>query len=104
MFIARDCYCFIVLWIIPVAVVISVWIGVGGFLCPRSCRAIRNFTVSYALRKSLPNLASDAEDATAMTLQSVCIAPLRNIGLPHFILLPRGKWPLAVLRAFVSFM
>ena len=85
MFIARDHCCFIFLWIILVAVVLSVWIGVGGFLCPSSCRDIRKFTVSCALRNRLPNSASTAEAANAMTLHSVCIAPLRNIGLPSFI-------------------
>ena len=85
MFVARDCCCFIVLWIIPVAVVLLVWIGIGVFLCPSSCRAIRNFTVSCALRKRLPNSDYAAEAATAMTLHSVCIVPLRNIGLPSFI-------------------
>ena len=85
MFIARDHCCFIVLWIIPVAVVLSVWIGVGGCLCPSSCRAIRNFTVSCVLRKRLHNSDSAAEAATAMTLHSVCITPLINIGLPSFI-------------------
>ena len=85
MFIAQDRCCFIDLWIIPVAVVLSVWIGVGGCLCHSSCRAIRNFTVSCALRKRLPNSASAAEAATATTLHSLCIASLRNIGLPSFI-------------------
>ena len=74
---------------IPVNVVLSVWIGVGGFVCPISLRAIRNFTVSCVFKKRLHSSASAADAATPMILQNVCMAPLRTIGFPYFIFLPR---------------
>ena len=39
-----------------------------------------------------------------MILHSVCMTLLRKTVFPDFMLLPRKEFPLAVLRALVSFM
>ena len=74
---------------IPVAVVFLVWIVVGGCVFPISLREIRNFTVSCVFNKRLPSSDSAADAATPMILHNVCMAPLRTIGFPDFMLLPR---------------
>ena len=48
-----------------------------------------NFTTSCVFKKRLPSSASAADAATPMILQNVCMAPLRTIGFPYFMLFPR---------------
>ena len=66
----------------PVAVVLSVWIGVLVCVYPSSSRAIRNFTISCVFKKRLPSSASAADDVTPMIVHNGCMAPLRTVGFP----------------------
>ena len=54
----------IVLLTIPVTVVLSTWIGVGGCGCPNLCSVMRSIFASRALRNNAHNSASAADDAT----------------------------------------
>ena len=84
----------------PNAVVLSIWIGVGGCLCPISSSNCRCGMASCELIKSAASSASAADDITArMICEVVCIAPL-FVGNSSFS--DKKKWPPARLRAFVS--
>ena len=48
----------------PVTVVLSTWIGVGGCGCPNLCSVMRSIFASHALRNNAPNSAFATEDAT----------------------------------------
>ena len=62
---------------IPLAVLLSVAIGVAGCGCPISARAMRRGHASLPLWKSAPSLASAALDKTLrMMWHRTCTAPL----------------------------
>ena len=88
----------IVLLRIPVAVTLSVYIGVFGCGCPISVRVCWILTALRSLMYSALNSASTADDVTALNIcASNNMAPLSGgIGLS----LERGKCPPALLRAF----
>jgi hypothetical protein len=70
-------FCFIVPLLYPVAVVLSVSIGVGGYLCPSSSNVVRRTAPSFAFMKTAPISASAAEEITCLrTLLMIKIAPL----------------------------
>ena len=48
-----------------------------------------NFTFSCVFKRRLLSSASAADAATPMILHNVCLAPLRTIGFPDFMLLLR---------------
>lgn len=56
------------LFTIPQAVELSVWMGVGGWGCPISSRICLIYTVSLALVHSAPSSASAADDMTALMI------------------------------------
>ena len=61
----------------PLAVELSVCIGVGGCGCPISANMFLMCTASLALMKSAPNSASAAEDITALIIcATLCMLPL----------------------------
>jgi hypothetical protein len=69
-------FCFIIPLLYPVAVVLSVSIGVGGCLCPTSSNVVLMTAPSLAFIKSAPISASAAEDMTCLrTLLIIKIAP-----------------------------
>ena len=70
---------------IPVAVLLSVWIGVGGCVYPSYLRVILNFAVSFVFKKRFTTLDSAADAVTPMILHNFCMAPLRTIGFPDFM-------------------
>jgi len=82
------------------AVVLLMWIDVGGCECPSSWRVNRSILASRALRKSAPSSASAADAATSFRMtQFMCMLPLRLMGLFSFGRLPRKKYPPVQLRA-----
>jgi hypothetical protein len=69
-------FCLIVPLLYPVAVVLSVSIGVGGCLCPSSSNVVLRTAPSFVLMKTAPISASAAEDITCFrTLLTIKIAP-----------------------------
>jgi hypothetical protein len=69
-------FCFIVPLLYPVAVILSVSIGVGGCLCPNSSNFVRRTAPYFALMKTAPISASAAEGmARLRTLLIIKIAP-----------------------------
>ena len=55
----------IVRFIIPFAVLLSVWSGTGSCLCPSSSRVVMNGIASCAFMNRPPHSASDADANTA---------------------------------------
>jgi hypothetical protein len=81
-------FCFIVPLLYPVAVVLSVSIGVGGCGCPNSSNGVRRTAPSLAFIKTAPIYASAAEDITCLrTLMMIKIALLVSF-LLALLLLP----------------
>ena len=61
----------------PCAVLLSVWIAVGGCLWPNSLRRCRMGIASWALMYSAPSSASAALDMTAVSIfEMLSTAPL----------------------------
>ena len=61
----------------PSAVVLSVYIGVGGCLCPISSSVVLAGTAFLQLMKSAHSSASAADDMTALTILDIVVtAPL----------------------------
>ena len=61
----------------PSAVLLSVWIGVSGCLCPILCISFQMDTACNVLMYNLANSASDALDMTdLMMVEVLMIAPL----------------------------
>ena len=88
----------IVLFTIPTAVVLSMWIGVCGCGCPNLERASRTILASFVLRNNAPSSASAAEDATSLIMAHVtAMLPLCHIGPPSRGILPMKKYPQARL-------
>ena len=83
----------------PHAVELSTWMGVGGWGCPISWRVVRRMVASFMLVNKPAVSASDAEDTTTfITPVGVRMGPLTNVSF----LLPRKKYPPALLRTFGS--
>ena len=74
-----------VLFAMPTAVVLSMWMGVGGGGCPSSCNMIRMTSASLALRNKAPSSASAAEAVMHFKIvHDVSTAPLSRAGLPSW--------------------
>jgi hypothetical protein len=81
-------FCYIVPLLYPVAVVLSVSIGVGGCLCPNSSNVVLRTASSLAFMKTAHISASAADDITCLrTLLMIEIAPLLRF-LSFLLLLP----------------
>jgi hypothetical protein len=81
-------FCFIVPLLYHVAVVLSVSIGVGGWLCPNSSKDVLRTAPSLEFMKTAPIYASAADDITCFrTLLMIKIAPLVRF-LSVLLLLP----------------
>jgi hypothetical protein len=69
-------FCLIVTLLYPVAVVLLVSIGVGGYVCPNSSNVVQRTAPSLAFIKTAPISASAAEDMACLrTLLIIKIAP-----------------------------
>ncbi len=69
------------------------WMGVDGCGCPSSTSTSHITFVSYALRKSAPSSASEADAATSLRMvQVIWIVPLMNIGSASCGILQRKKY------------
>ena len=91
-------FLFIVLFTIPTAVVLSTWIGVGGWEWPSSWSIKGMICDSRVLMKSAPNSASAADAATSFSMVHVmAMLPLSLIFYPWHGMLPRKKYPPALL-------
>jgi hypothetical protein len=76
-------FCLIVPLLYPVAVVLSVYIGVGGCLCPSYSNVVLRTAPSFALMKTAPISAFAAEDITCFrTLLRIKMAPF--VSFCHF--------------------
>jgi accessory gene regulator protein AgrB len=72
----------------PVAVVLSVSIGVGGCLFPNSSNVVLRIAPSFAFMKTAPVSASAAEDITCLrTLLMIKFAPFVS-SLSFLVVLP----------------
>ena len=72
-----DLFCLTVLLIIPSAQVLSVVMGVGGWMCPRNLSVSLSGQASWPHLKAAPTSASAAEDMTFfMMLHSIWMLPL----------------------------
>ena len=90
----------ILLLITPKAVVLLVYIGVGGCLCPMILSACPAGIASLQLTKRAPSLSSTADDITALVIwETVRTAPLFD-GMASS--LDMKKCPPALLLAFDS--
>jgi hypothetical protein len=88
MSIALVRFCFIVPLLYPVAVVLSVSNGVGGWWCPNSSYVARRTVPSLALMKTAPISAPASDDITCLrAVLMIKIAPL-VILLAVLVLLP----------------
>ncbi len=91
-FIARECFCLIVLLTMPTVVLLLMWMGVGGGGCLSLSRVRRRTLASWALRKRAPSSALAVDVAIKLRMvQVIWIAPLSLIGLPLTGKLPRKK-------------
>jgi hypothetical protein len=88
MSIAFVCFCFIVPLLYPVAVVLSVYNGVGGCGCPNSSNVVQRIAPYLAFIKTAPISASAVEDTPCLrTVLMIKIAPLVSL-LALLTLLP----------------
>ena len=79
--IALEILCFTVPLAIPVALELSVWIGVAGWGCPISASVIRSTAPSLALWKRPPDLASVAEYITFFMMLLTVWMALLGVGV-----------------------
>ena len=92
-----------VLFTIPTAVVLSIWIGIRGCGWPNSVSIRRTTLASWALRNRAPSSALAAEAATSFRIEQVIMMlPLSLIGSPSVCKLQRKKNPPAQLGAFAA--
>jgi hypothetical protein len=103
MSIARVRLCLIVSLLYPMAVVLSVLSGVGGWVggcgCPISSKVVRKSVASFAFRNTDPIYVSAADDITCFRIVlMIRMAPLVSLFLLS-MLLPRLKRPPALLLA-----
>ena len=97
--IARERCRLMVLLTIPTAVVLSMWIGIGGCGCPSSSKVSRKIFASCAFKNSAPSSASAADAATHFsTVARERMAPFNLMGSPSRGNEPRKKCPPARLR------
>ena len=76
MSIARDLFCFVVLFTMLFAAIFSVAIGVGGCRCPISARAVLIEVSFWQFSNNPPSSASMADAMTfLMMLHSICTGP-----------------------------
>ena len=59
-----ECFCFMVPWMMPWVVLLSVVSSVGGYGWPRSMQHVQSGTASLAFIDRLPILASAADSMT----------------------------------------
>ena len=86
MFIALDRQCFVVLFAIPNAVVLSVYNGVGGCMWPRSSSVILDGVAVFVLWNIPANSDSSANETTCFKI----FARIKNDALmSSSLLLPR---------------
>ena len=84
----------------PSAVELSIWMGIGGCVCPSSSSRLRSGMASSALMYRAPSSASAAEDMTDLMICAiVSIAPLFRGTL---LFSKSKKWLPARLQALVS--
>jgi hypothetical protein len=82
-------FCLILPLLYPVAVVLSVSIGVGGCLCPNSSNVVLRKAPSFAFMNTAPIYASAADDITCFrTLLTIKMAPFVSffvvfVGVSH---------------------
>ena len=82
----------------PTAVLLSTWIGVGGWVWPSSWSISRMILAYWVLMKSAPNSASAEDAATSFSMVHVmAMLPLSLIFSPLRGTLPRKKFPPALL-------
>ena len=88
---------------IPLAVELSVWIGVAACGYPISWRVVRKISPSFALMKRPAISASAAEDMTCLMMpEMVRMAPLLRRGLVAVFVVPRNRCPPARLWPFAT--
>ena len=93
-----DLCLFIVLFTMPTAVVLSMWIGVDGWGWTSSWSIRRMIHASWVLTKSTPNSASAADSATIFSMVHVmAMFPLILMFSPLRGMLPRNKYPTALI-------
>ena len=96
--VAGNRCCLIVLFTIPAVVVLSTCTGVGGWGCPSSNSVRQMIIASWALRNSALSSASAADAAINLRIAHMMrILPLSWISLSSFGVLPRNKYPPALL-------
>ena len=63
----------------PSVMELWIWTGVGGCLCPISCRVVLSTIHFLVFSKRVPISASDADDITFNTIvEKACTAPLEQ--------------------------
>ena len=88
--IEQDCCLLMVLLTIPIAVVLSMWIGVVGYGWPNSARISLVLFASFVLRNNVPNSASAADAATILRISyDIVMLPFNLMGSPCCGMLPR---------------
>jgi hypothetical protein len=86
-------FCLIVPLLYPVAVVLSVFSGVGGCLCPNSSNVVLRTAPYFAFMKTAPFSASAADDITCLsTLLTIKMAPFVSF-LSFLTVLPCKRTP-----------
>ena len=103
MSIALERFCFNVLLAKAAAVVLSTWMGVGGWGWPSSVKQVRRGILSWAAKKFAPISASAALAMTnLMIFEMTWIGPLigTKVGAVFLGAVLRKKWAPALLRAF----
>ena len=79
---------------IPVTVVLSLCILVGGCGHPNSSKVNLRIFAYFTFNKSVPSSASEADAATFISIDHVtCIGPLIKIGWLSFGMFPGKKYP-----------
>ncbi len=97
---AFVCLGWMLLLAIHIAVLLSICIGVLGYLCPISCSVFLQGTASWALINIAPSSASAADDMTALMIWAVLSTAPLLAGSSSFS--ERKKWPPALLHALGS--
>ena len=64
-----ECYCFMVLFTILLAMYLSVVMGVSGILWPSNSSVVHVTSTSHALKNKPPKYASIAEDIKILKVQ-----------------------------------
>ena len=97
----QEFFLLIVLLTISTVIELSMCIGVGGCGWPSSVSISLMILASFALRKSAPNSASAADEATNFNkVHKTWIAPFSLIGCSSLGKEPRMKYPAALRHPF----